>query len=237
LDLKELELLGPGIHAHWYYRAKAAAVLRLLGPEPASRILDIGAGSGFFSRTLLERTTAAEAWCVDTSYPADSDDDESGKPVHYRRALASPPADLVLLMDVLEHVDDDGQLLGEAVAQTRQGGRVLITVPAFQWLWSPHDEFLGHRRRYTLDQLHEVVEQQGLQIERSAYFFALTLPLAVATRMVARYLPGNSGPRSQLRRHHPVVNRLLLALCQAELPWFAHNRVGGLSALCLARRP
>ncbi|WP_038861096.1 class I SAM-dependent methyltransferase, partial [Pseudomonas sp. R62] len=111
MDLKETDILGDSIDDHWYYCCKAAATRRLLGDMPIRRILDVGAGSGFFSHHLLTHTDAHEAWCVDISYPADSSATSAGKPVHYRRSIDSIDADLVLLMDVLEHVDDDLGLL------------------------------------------------------------------------------------------------------------------------------
>lgn len=237
MDLKEVDLLGDDVATHWYYRAKGAALTHLLGPRPGARILDLGAGSGFFSRQLLARTTATEAWCVDTSYDADRDECESGKPIHYRRHLLGIEADLVLMMDVLEHVDDEAALLAAALEQAAPDARILISVPAFQWLWSPHDDFLGHRRRYTLEQLTARVEAHGLRVERAAYYYGLVLPLALVTRLAARISWSEGQSRSQLRRHHPLVNGLLAALCHAELPWFTHNRLAGLSVFCVARRP
>ena len=81
---------------HWralVLRCQAKAVQRLLDPARMTRILDVGAGSGYFSHFLLHHTEAAEAWCVDTSYAAESDELRAGKPVHYRRAVASVDAD------------------------------------------------------------------------------------------------------------------------------------------------
>ena len=95
MDLKETDILGDSINEHWYYCSKAAATTRLLGEAPITRILDVGAGSGFFSHHLLTHTNAREAWCVDISYPADSSATTAGKPVHYRRGIETIDADLV----------------------------------------------------------------------------------------------------------------------------------------------
>lgn len=75
MDLKEARILGPAVAAHWYYRSKAA-MTKLLQAAAPSVILDVGAGSGYFSRYLLRRTTASVAWCVDIGYDADSDAQE-----------------------------------------------------------------------------------------------------------------------------------------------------------------
>ncbi len=236
MDLKELDVLGADVGDHWYYASKAAAIRRFLGTRDAKRILDVGAGSGFFSRHLLERTRATEAWCVDTSYVDDSDGEAAGKPVYFRRAVDRCDADLVLLMDVLEHVDDDVGLLAHYVAGAPGGSRFLITVPAFQFLWSAHDDFLEHKRRYTLEGLEDVARRAGLDVERSAYYFGLTFPLAAALRLSERMQRRAREPASQLRRHHPVVNGLLKLICRAELPMFPFNRLAGLTVVCIARK-
>ena len=233
MDLKEVDILGADIDQHWYYRSKAAALRRLLGAEPAGSILDVGAGSGFFSRHLLRHTQAREAWCVDTSYAGDDEAEEAGKPLHFRRELEQAPADLVLLMDVLEHVDDDLALLRAYVDKVPAGCRFLITVPAFSFLWSGHDLFLEHRRRYTLGEIEALVRQAGLTVQRGAYYFGLVFPLAAAARLSG----SGKEARSQLRRHHPASNALLTALCHAELPFLPFNRLAGLSVFCLAAKP
>jgi 2-polyprenyl-3-methyl-5-hydroxy-6-metoxy-1,4-benzoquinol methylase len=236
MDLKETDILGSNIDRHWYYASKAAATQRFLGETPIGKILDVGAGSGFFTRHLLTHTAANEAWCVDISYDVDSDANTSGKPVHYRRDIESVDADLVLLMDVLEHVDDDVGLLKAYVDKVPSGSRFLMTVPAFQFLWSGHDDFLEHKRRYTLAQFEAVARAAGLTVKRGAYYFAAVFPIAA----VLRWLPKGaqpSPPRSQLKSHHPLTNALLKALCRIELPLMGANRLAGLTVFVLAQKP
>lgn len=236
MDLKETDILGDSIGEHWYYCSKAAATGRLLGDAPIKRILDVGAGSGFFSHHLLTHTAAREAWCVDISYPAESSATTAGKPVHYRRSIDSVDADLVLLMDVLEHVDDDLGLLKSYVDKVPSGSRFLMTVPAFQFMWSGHDDFLEHKRRYTLGQFEALAGNAGLTVERGAYYFGAVFPIALASRLIPGGARG-SAPRSQLKKHHPLVNTLLKTLCSLELPLMGMNRLAGLSVFVLARKP
>ncbi|MEX4005360.1 class I SAM-dependent methyltransferase [Paraburkholderia sp. EG285A] len=237
MDLKEVDALGPEVGAHWYYASKARAMRRFLGTSSGTRVLDVGAGSGFFSKHLLAHAGAQEAWCVDISYEAESEAREAGKVIRYLRAVEPVDADLVLLMDVLEHVDDDAGLLREYAAKVPAGGRFLVTVPAFQCLWSAHDTFLGHKRRYTLAQLERTVRSAGLEIEHSAYYFGLVLPIAAALRLAQRSHQQGQAPKSQMRAHHPLVNRILKSLCSMELPLLRFNRVGGLTIFCVARKP
>ena len=236
MDLKETDILGDSIDEHWYYCCKAAATRRLLGDMPIRRILDVGAGSGFFSHHLLTHTDAHEAWCVDISYPADSSATSACKPVHYRRSIDSIDADLVLLMDVLEHVDDDLGLLKSYVDKVPSGSRFLMTVPAFQFLWSGHDDFLEHKRRYTLAQFETLAGDAGLTVQRGAYYFGAVFPIAAALRLMPQGSP-TAQPQSQLKRHHPWVNSVLKTLCRLELLLMGRNRLAGLSVFVLAQKP
>ncbi|CRL48324.1 class I SAM-dependent methyltransferase [Pseudomonas sp. URMO17WK12:I11] len=236
MDLKETDILGSSINQHWYYASKAAATTRLLGSTPIRKILDVGAGSGFFSHHLLSHSSASEAWCVDISYDADSDASTAGKPVHYRREIDAVDADLVLLMDVLEHVDDDVGLLKAYVDKVPSGSRFLMTVPAFRFLWSGHDEFLEHKRRYTLAQLETVARAAGLTVQQGTYYFGLVFPIAATLRLLPKGAQP-SPPRSQLKLHHPLVNTLLKTLCNIELPFMKANRLAGLTVFVLAQKP
>jgi len=234
MDLKEEDILGADIGRHWYYRSKAAALRRAVAGLEPRHILDVGAGSGFFSRHLLAETRAQSALCVDIGYNSDRDDAVAGKPVRYRRAIGPTECDLVLMMDVLEHVDDDRSLVRHYAANVPSGAHFLVTVPAFRFLWSGHDVFLEHKRRYRLAEIETALGDAGLKVVRGAYYFGLVFPLAAAVRVATR----NTGePSSGLKKHHPLGNALLSAICAAELPLFAINRLAGLSAFVLAQKP
>lgn len=237
MDLKEEALLGGDVASHWYYRAKLAALRSAIAGAPASPVLDVGAGSGFFSRKLLESGEASEATCVDPGYPGDSDEQVNGRPLRFRRQVGSSDAGLVLMMDVLEHVPDDGALLAEYVSHIPPGARVLVTVPAFQALWSGHDEFLEHYRRYTLAQVERLLEAAGLRVQLGCYLYGAVLPLAALSRLKDRLLPRTGPPQSAMRRFGPVSTAMFNAICAAELRVFRANRVGGLSVFGLAVKP
>jgi 2-polyprenyl-3-methyl-5-hydroxy-6-metoxy-1,4-benzoquinol methylase len=234
MDLKEEDILGAGIGQHWYYRSKAAALRRIVAGIDPQRLLDVGAGSGFFSRHLLAETGAQSALCVDIGYDRDRDDQVGPKPVLYRRDCAMTDCDLVLMMDVLEHVDDDRGLLRHYAAKVPSGAHFLVTVPAFRFLWSGHDVFLEHKRRYTLGEIEAALRDAGLTVVKGAYYFGLVFPLAAAVRLATR---GEAEPKSSLKKHGALTNGLLTAACAAELPVFPINRLAGLSAFVLARKP
>jgi hypothetical protein len=157
--------------------------------------------------------------------------------MQFRRSCDTTEADLLLMMDVLEHVEDDLGLLLKYVNKIPSGAYVMVTVPAFKFLWSNHDEFLGHFRRYTLKQMEGLLESAGLELEQKCYYFGLVFPLAAAWRLLARIgFSSKDKPRSDLKRHSALINKLLDLLCQMELPLFRFNRLAGLSVFCLARK-
>ena len=234
MDLKEEDILGVDIAQHWYYRSKAAALRRAVADLHPQRLLDVGAGSGFFSRHLLSEGGAQSALCVDIGYDRDRDDQIGGKPVLYRRDCDATDCDLVLMMDVLEHVDDDRGLVRHYATKVPSGAHFLVTVPAFRFLWSGHDVFLEHKRRYRLSEIEAAMRDAGLTIVKGAYYFGLVFPLAAAVRLAAR---GEAEPKSSLKKHGALTNGLLTAICAAELPLFPVNRLAGLSAFVLAQKP
>ena len=236
MDIKEIDILGESVSPHWYYHSKAKAMMRLLSDKCINKILDVGAGSGFFSRYLLSKSNAREAWCVDINYKENFDSSQDIKPIHFRNSIDSIDADCVLFMDVLEHVDDDVGLLKEYAAKVPEGTTFLISVPAFQRIWSGHDIFLEHKRRYTLTQIEHVVERAGLHVKHGVYYFGAVFPIAAATRVVGKVFERrNKQPESQLKKHAPLVNGILASLCSMELAVLKHNRLAGLTTFCLAR--
>jgi len=234
MDLKEEDILGADIGRHWYYRSKAAALRRAVAGLAPKRLLDVGAGSGFFSRHLLSETPVESALCVDIGYPADRDDSVAGKPVLYRRDAGLTDCDLVLMMDVLEHVDDDRWLVRHYADKVPAGAHFLVTVPAFAFLWSGHDVFLEHKRRYRLPEIESTMRDAGLEIVRGSYYFGFVFPLAAAVRLADR---NTTEPRSSLKKQGALTNAALTAICTAELPLFPINRLAGLSCFVLARKP
>lgn len=239
MDLKEVDILGDNVGNHWYYRSKATALSKLIRELNPKIILDIGSGSAFFSRYILDHSDASEAWCIDISYPSESDEIRAGKTLHFRNSIQEAnQIDLVLLMDVLEHIEDDLTFLSHYVAMVPAGTLFLISVPAFQWLWSSHDEYLKHKRRYTLSKVEKLVNMAGLEVNLGCYFFGLVLPIAAAVRLFDRYLKPSSGQlKSSMKSHSPLVNFSLKMVCSLERILLRHNRLAGLSVFCLAKKP
>lgn len=240
MDLRESLLLDFDESRHWYYQTKAGHVDQLLATHqvPHARVLDVGAGSGFFARHLLAQPGTQEAVCIDTAYTTPETRIVAGKPFRRLPSLPDFSAELLLFMDVLEHVDDDVSLLKAYVESQAGGAHVLISVPAFEALWSAHDDFLGHRRRYRLQALESVARSAGLEVIRGCYGFSpLILPAWFSRRLIPRLRIGTRAPSSQLKSSGPCLNRLALAVHRLEFPFFINNRCAGLTAYCLAVKP
>lgn len=233
MDLKEEEILGDRVGEHWYYRSKSLALRRLIEPfTPLGGVLDIGAGSGFFARALVTAGACTDVTCVDPGYATDWDEAVAGGTIRFRRSVESSDAELALFMDVLEHVDDDRGLLRTYCDVLGPGKLVAITVPAFQFLWSGHDEFLEHRRRYTIRALESAMRGSGLTVVHSNYYFGGVFPVAAAVRLAAR---SRATPKkeSSLKVHNRATNRLLASACAAETRIQRFNRLAGLSVFAV----
>ena len=94
--------------------------------------------------------------------------------------------DLIGAFDVIEHIDDDHAALASIAARLKPGGKLVVTVPAHQWMWSAHDVVNHHKRRYSKRALRRLIEGSPLQLERIGYFNSLLFPVAVGERMLSK---------------------------------------------------
>lgn len=182
-------------HHHWWWRSREAFLvseLRRLFPRDSNaalqgcqrRILDVGCGDGlFFSR--LREFGQPEGVEADASLIT-----EAGSrwgPIHVGHLATYQPEhrfDVIIAADVMEHVDDDTDFLVRLSGLLAEGGGILVTVPAFPQLWTQHDEWNLHRRRYTRGSLAAVAKSAGLRVIDDKYFFSwLVIP-----KLIVRWL-------------------------------------------------
>ncbi len=224
---------------HWWFVARLKILLRFLSvrlhASSQTRILDVGCGTGAI---LEEFSRRYEAFGIDSSPQAVEFCRRRGLSNVSTGLLADFPSDrrfdLITMLDVVEHVDDDTGLLREARRRLTAAGHILIAVPAFPWLWSRHDDVLQHKRRYTRTSLGRVVTAAGFTIERMTYFNTLLFPLAVFRRFMAKVF--NLPEMGDLEIPSRFTNSVLRRVFELEagmLPSVSFPF--GLSVLCLAR--
>lgn len=205
-------------------------------------VLDLGCGSGIFAKELAPLgavhglDVSAEAIALGRSRGLRNLCLGSAERLPY----ASGRFDVVTALDVIEHADDR-LVLAEAVRVLKPGGLALIHVPAFPFLWGPHDVAAHHRRRYRRRALCQVVEESGLRIERLSYLNFLVFPAAIAVRVGKRMLAlaglgGAPGPEIyELPGGLNAALTRMLSLERVALRWMRFPF--GVSLLCLARKP
>jgi SAM-dependent methyltransferase len=152
--------------------------------------------------------------------------------------FANSTFDIVTALDVLEHVDDDLKALDEVLRVTAKRGVLVITVPAYGFLWSEHDEALHHRRRYAASELRNKLTNAGFEVERISYYITLLFfPI-----LFMRFVQSVSKKSIQAKTSHIVLpgwlNAFLVGILGFErwlLRWI--NLPFGVSIVCLARKP
>jgi SAM-dependent methyltransferase len=142
--------------------------------------------------------------------------------------------DVILLLDVLEHIEDQQGFLEALQSHLAVGGKVLINVPAFQTLYSNYDRAVGHVRRYTAASLRQVAERNGLRVSRYSYWGLPLVPLLVLRRLCLLGRTPDEIIRTGFDDRGPIVNRLLLALSRCE---WVPQRLVGTSLMAIVERP
>jgi SAM-dependent methyltransferase len=178
---------------HWWYRARrgilADLIRRKIALPPEARILEIGCGTGH-NLEMLQGFGRADGIEIDPAARAMAEQ-RLGRPIGSAplpglSGVEDGAYDMVAILDVLEHVEEDRAALESIARKLKPGGRILITVPAHPWMWSAHDEVNHHKRRYTRRTLRTVIGEAGLKPELLSWFNSLLFPLAAAARLAGR---------------------------------------------------
>jgi ubiquinone/menaquinone biosynthesis C-methylase UbiE len=233
--------------SYWWFMGKQFLVREQLRPLLATpdrdrRILDIGSGTGIILRILekfgqavgMERSHEAIQFLKRRSLKnIVCSDAEEALP------FKSNSFSLITCLDVLEHLDRDQALLKEMLRVCEQGGHVLVTVPAFNLLWSPHDTALHHRRRYTRTGLLGRVRALNCQVIKASYYnFMLSLPILAVRKSRALFSEKGKGQSDFFIDLPEALNRLLWTLYRLEILGLRLLRYPyGVSLLLVLRKP
>src|ERR1039457_6357501 len=164
---------------YWWFVARRKLIQDIIAgghqfPEDTT-ILDIGCGTGLNNELLSQFGRVFGADCSEHALNFSRNRGIENLVLSNAEELnfANETFHLVTALDVLEHVDDDLRALSEIWRVTKPGGLLVITVPAYGFLWSEHDEALHHRRRYTAHALRNKLTNAGFEVDRSTYFISL----------------------------------------------------------------
>lgn len=205
---------------HWWFVARVKILHDIIDHwiklSPSAEVLDVGCGTGAFLTSFPKYVTAIG---IDTSETALELCRKKGITDVYKGSLDSFPLhghtfDLITLLDVIEHIDDDIGALHKTRQLLKSNGYILVTVPAFQFLWSSHDEINHHKRRYTRRQLRSCLEAAGFSVQRISYFNTLLFPGALIQRLLFQPKSGNAN--ELLRLPTSIINTILYSIFSFE---------------------
>ncbi|MBS1724669.1 MAG: methyltransferase domain-containing protein [Armatimonadetes bacterium] len=223
---------------YWWFvsrRRLAHGLMRRYG-RTGAKVLDLGCGTGAMLSELNE-----DAVGVDFSPQALQFSHQRGlEGLVNGNAEALPfrdaTFDVIVSLDTLEHVENHQAAAGEIARVLSSNGVAVINVPAYKWLWGPHDVALMHYRRYTRRQLSRLMAEAGLEVDKASYSVFFLFPVVVVLRLLERMRQGPAEVR--LPAVPGVLNRFLVGLQDVEaslirwgsLPW-------GSSVVIVARKP
>lgn len=205
---------------HWWYCARrlvlATIIERLVQPPKHARLLEVGCGTGH-NIEMLQRFGTVDAIEIDAAARSVAERrlgrPISAAPLPELEGVGRASYDLVAALDVVEHIEDDAATIAALAECLRPGGKLLLTVPAHQWMWSAHDELNHHKRRYSKRSLRQLIAGSPLRLEHIGYFNSFLFPLAVAARAASK-LTGRGGDDDRLPPR--IVNTLFDHVFAAE---------------------
>jgi 2-polyprenyl-3-methyl-5-hydroxy-6-metoxy-1,4-benzoquinol methylase len=226
---------------HWWWTARKKIIFDIirqrLGNSHVERAIDVGCGTGAF---LSDLSKTYETYGTDTSELAIEFCRKRGIANVFCCTLENFPRqelrfDLITLLDVIEHIEDDIAALRQCHHLMNPGAHILVTVPAYQFLWSHHDDVNHHKRRYTKSRLRMALKTSGFSIELLSYYNTLLFPSALVERLASKAMVKNTD--SALDVPSPIVNSCLQSIFSLER--FLLRKITlpfGLSVIALARK-
>jgi SAM-dependent methyltransferase len=225
MDIKEMNMEGNSENVdfemkHWWIQTRFNYVDEALkhtkGPF---NIVEYGCGTGQnlrYLRTLSKhQDSLTKVTGVDTALPENYSPDWKQANDYLGRTNPSSSSEynVLIAMDVIEHIEDDEAALREWIKDLASGATILITVPALMSLWSYHDKFMGHYRRYTRKSLEEVCEKVGLKKVKTTYGFSFAYPIVYLVRKLSKV---TEDKESDLKPANYLVNFVFKSLGYIE---------------------
>ncbi len=213
---------------------------RYIKPSPRDRMVDLGCGTGATTSWLLkfgkikgvDSSSKALAYCKKRGLKDLTLSDME------KLKLPSHSFDAAFALDILEHVKNDQKAIAEIYRILKPGGRLLVTSPAYQWLWSEHDEVCHHQRRYTLSQIVGQLNAAGFEVQRKSYCIVFPFFPLVALIHFRSWFKKDKKIMMSIVPLPALFNQALIFLLGMEsflLRFF--DTPFGVSVICLAQKP
>lgn len=245
MDIKENNNLATNITRHFWEIARLKIIQRIITDkiDTPQSVIDIGCGDCFVLQSLSQQYPNTHFIGIDTALTDKMIDDinksTDNKKISIHRKLHTNQinkADLVLMLDVLEHIEDEENFLRSLHKIMHQDTKIIITVPAFQKLFTYHDQYLKHFRRYNRKQLVNMLEKSEFKVTISGYFFCSLIPF----RIIEKLRHVKTSPEKNLHVANKFINNLLTIFLyvDATISYMLSNKkiyIPGLSCFAIAK--
>lgn len=191
MNEKLLEYFNEIEKRHWWWEGRRQILRQSISPKKGQKILDIGCGTGETLSFLKEHLPKPELFGIDSSSVAIKYAKKRGhknilKVDAKKLPFEDNSFDYILLLDVIEHIEDDTAILIEAKRVLKKKGKIIITAPALQFIWSEHDSAQGHFRRYVRRNIRQLAKDAKLKLEQMSYFNFFLSPAIITIRLLSR---------------------------------------------------
>lgn len=227
---------------HWWFcgrRQILTRILESLSLKDDARILEIGSGTGGNLDMLSKFGRVSAMEMDDVARTLAQQKTGAAYDIRAGRCPDQIPFvddrfDLICLFDVLEHIPEDEATLRAIERHLAPGGQLLLTVPAYRWLWGAHDVYLHHQRRYSAKELRAKLVAAGFKLERLSFFNTLLFPLAALIRIKERLMGSTNATGGAVPKE--PVNSALRHIFALERYWLPYGNLPfGVSLLAIAK--
>ena len=230
-------------NTYWWFIARNRIVMELLNKfvkiDPASQVLDVGCGTGGFTKKLLEQYDTIG---LDTSPLAI----EYCKQREIEKLFLGPLNEFptenyriqaITILDVIEHIESDEAIVQQLYDTLPHNGWLVATVPAYKWLWSEHDVLHKHYRRYTKKEFVTLLRKHNFEIEFASYFNSLLFGLSAVNRIFGNLFHKKNEPVAPVDPVPPFLDKIFKSVFQSEKNLLPHIKFPfGLSILVIAKK-
>ena len=222
MEIKEYEIMAKMEERHWWFVARRHIISSVLSKLPLpenAKVLEIGCGSGGNLEMLAK---FGEVYAIEPNDEARERAKQKGLAKAIEKVeMPNVPFmderfDLIVLLDALEHIDDDKKTLEILQSVLKETGIIFITVPAMQFLWSEHDVVCHHKRRYNREGLNRIIEEAGYRVKSSSYYNTILFPIIGCIRILKRFVNFGNAEGSDLSMPADFLNNLLERIFASE---------------------